>query len=99
MRRLEMTKRRAAGVLVAGGLSVAAVLGASGVASAAGGYFEVTGDSSTPQGAKDIAHSNAHDACVKVNGSGSYLEDTALATITGNPDGTYWVASITVKCQ
>jgi hypothetical protein len=92
-------KRRAAGALVAGGLSVAAVLGASGVASAANGYFHVTGDSSTAQGAKDIAYSNAHDACVKVNGTGAYREDTARATIASNPDGTYYVADIVVECR
>lgn len=95
MRRMKVAKRRAAAVLVAGGLSVGALLGTAGAASAADSSFTVQGDGPTPADAKAIAESNAHEACTSTNG---VYTDYNQTTIVGNPDGTWWVAEIRVAC-
>ncbi|MGW1712563.1 hypothetical protein [Streptomyces sp. NPDC002156] len=98
MRRSGLAKRQVAAVLVAGGLSVGALLGTAGAASAANSRFQVTGDGPTAQAAKNVAASNAHDACVKTNGSGAYT-DYNQTTVVGNSDGSWWVATLTVACN
>lgn len=83
-------KRKVAGVLVAGGLSIATLLGGTGVATAAGS-FSVTGSGPTPQ-ANDAAAANASAAC-----GGRYVYDSQ-GSLVGNPGGTWWTATMWIEC-
>ncbi|WP_060887913.1 hypothetical protein [Streptomyces caniscabiei] len=86
-----MMKRRMVGLLAAGGLSVAALLGASGTAAAAGS-FSVTGEGATPQAAQDAAAAKASTAC-----NGRYFTE-GTGSLVGNPGGTLWTATIWIGC-